>query len=259
MSLMSRATVQGAGEPSSVAPVWGELRYSGELARLLADGAMRSPRRRAGAPPVLLIPGFMAGDNSLGVMRHWLRRRGHRVSMSGMRINVGCAERIVSRLEEQLAEFAQSSGGPVVVIGQSRGGTFARALAVRNPESVCGLAMLGSPIRDGLAISPRVMRTVRWVAMLGDLGVPWVFSTTCRDGACCAAYRADLIAPLPAGLEAIAVHSRSDGVVDWQACVDPYAEAVEVDSSHCGMSVHPEVYRVLEQLRDGSTEAAWNG
>jgi triacylglycerol lipase len=179
--------------------------------------------------------------------------------MSGMRVNVGCAGRIVSRLEEQLADFAQECERPVVVIGQSRGGTFARALAVRRPESVSGLAMLGSPIRDGLAVSPRVMRTVRWVAMLGDLGVPGLFSTTCREGACCESYRDALLAPLDPAIAAVSVHSRSDGIVDWQACVDPYAEAVEVDSSHCGMSVHPEVYRVLEQVLEAPAEAAWSG
>jgi triacylglycerol lipase len=259
MSLMSRATAEGGVEPSPVAPVWGELRYSGELVRLLADAALRSPRRHEDAAPVLLIPGFMAGDNSLGVMRHWLRRRGHRVAMSGMRVNVGCAERIVSRLEAQLEQLAEECERRVVVIGQSRGGTFARALAVRHPESVCGLAMLGSPVRDGLAVAPQVLRTVRWVAMLGDLGLPGVFSTSCRDGDCCAAFREDLLAALPGGVDAIAVHSRSDGIVDWQACVDPYAKAVEVDSSHCGMSVHPEVYRVLERVLDGQPEAAWNG
>jgi triacylglycerol lipase len=234
-----------------VARVWGELRYSGELARLLADGALRSPRRREHAPPVLLIPGFMAGDASLGVLRHWLGRRGHRVAMSGMLVNVGCAERLVSRLEQQLEQLAHESGEPVVVIGQSRGGTFARALAVRHPDSVRGLAMLGSPVRDGLAVSAQVLRTVRWVALLGDLGLPGLFSSSCRDGECCEAFKEDLLAPLPDGIDAVAVHSRSDGIVDWQACVDPYAKAVEVDSSHCGMSVHPEVYRVLERVLDG--------
>jgi triacylglycerol lipase len=246
-----------AGVP--VAPVWGELRYGGELARLLADAELRTPSRLTDAPPVLLIPGFMAGDNSLSVLRHWLRRRGHRVRMSGMRVNVGCAERIVSRLQEQLQGFAAECGTPVVLIGQSRGGTLARALAVREPENVSGLAMLGSPVCDGLAVSPSVLRTVRFLARLGDMGLPGVFSNSCRDGDCCAAFRDDLAAALPPGVEAVAVHSRSDAVVDWRACLDPYAEPVEVSSSHCGMSVHPEVYRVLERVLDRSMEAAWSG
>jgi pimeloyl-ACP methyl ester carboxylesterase len=256
---MSQTTAEEGVEPSSVAPVWGELRYSGELVRLLSDGALRAPRRRIDAPPVLLIPGFMAGDNSLGVMRHWLRRRGHHVSMSGMRVNVGCAERIVTRLQAHLERFAEDCGGPVVLIGQSRGGALARALAVRDPQSVSGLVMLGSPVRDGLAVSPSVLRTVRWLARLGDLGVPGVFSTSCKDGDCCEAFGEDLAAPLPQEIQAVAVYSRSDGIVDWRACLDPYAEQVEVDSSHCGMSVHPQVYRVLERVLDGSMEAAWSG
>ena len=71
-------------------------------------------------------------------MRGWLRRRGHRVAMSGMRVNVGCAEEIVQRLEEQLERFAEDCGEPVVLIGQSRGGALARALAVRHPELCAG-------------------------------------------------------------------------------------------------------------------------
>jgi len=67
-----------------------------------------------------------------------------------------------------------------------------------------------------------------------------------------------LASPLAPGT-ATALYSRSDGVVDWRACVDPHAEAVEVDSSHCGMSVHPDVYRVLGRALDARREAAWNG
>jgi triacylglycerol lipase len=256
MSLMSaEATV----EASPAAPLWGELRYSGELMRLLADGELRAPRRRLDAQPVLLIPGFMAGDGSLTLLRHWLRRRGHRVAMSGMRANMDCAERSVTRLQGHLRAFASDCGRPVVLIGQSRGGALARALAVREPEVVSGLVMLGSPVRDPLAVSAPVLRTVRWVARLGDLGLPGVFSSTCGNGACCAAFREDLTAPLGPEVKAIAVHSRSDAIVDWRACLDPHAEPVEVDSSHCGMSVHPAVYRALERVLDNSREAAWSG
>jgi triacylglycerol lipase len=246
-------------EASPVAPLWGELRYSRELVGLLRDPELRAPRRRPDAQPVLLIPGFMAGDGSLALLRHWLRRRGHRVSMSGMRANVDCAERAVARLQAHLRAFAAECDRPVALIGQSRGGALARALAVREPEIVSGLVMLGTPVRDPLAVSAPVMRAVRWVARLGDLGLPGVFSSSCGDGACCAAFRDDLSAPLGPEVAAVAIHSRSDGIVDWRACLDPHAELVEVRSSHCGMSVHPAVYRALERMLDGSRELAWSG
>ncbi len=245
-----------------MAPLWGELRYGSELARLLAGHALtgqalRRPRRDA--KPVMLIPGFMSGDSSLTVMRSWLRSRGHSVSMSGMRLNAGCAEEIVSRLQIKVREFAEKEGEQVVVIGQSRGGALARSLAVREPEHISALVMLGSPVSDPLAVSPRVLRTVRLMATLGDLGVRRVFSSECGEGACCERHWQDLEAPLPDGVEAISVFSRSDGIVDWHACMDPHARNIEVSSSHCGMSVHPAVYRVLDELLERTREAAWSG
>lgn len=242
----------GAGTPAALTPLWGELRYGAELARLLSSREFQGVERREDAPPALLIPGFMAGDGSLRMMRAWLRRRGHHVRTSGIRTNVGCAERVVERLERRLRLLAEDAEEPVFVIGQSRGGALARALAVRAPDAVCGLAMLGSPVVDSLAVSSPVLRTVQWLAALGDRGVPGLFSSTCRDGACCADFRAQLAAPLPAGLAATAIYSRSDAIVDWRACVDPYARGVAVDSSHCGMSVNVNVYRVLDRALEAS-------
>jgi pimeloyl-ACP methyl ester carboxylesterase len=242
--------------------LWGELRFGGELARLIAGQALGGTplrARRRDAPPVLLIPGFMAGDSSLTVMRSWLWRRGHQVTMSGLRVNAGCAEQIVSRLQEQLSALACEREERVVVIGQSRGGALARSLAVREPEHVRTLVMLGSPVCDPLAVSPRVMSTVRLVARLGDLGISRVFSSSCADGDCCKAFWEDMTAPLSPDIDAVSVYSRSDGIVDWQACLDPYARNVEVHSSHCGMSVNPAVYEVLKETLTHSREVAWSG
>jgi pimeloyl-ACP methyl ester carboxylesterase len=243
-------------ERPQVAPLWGELRYAGELARLLAREGRQRPRGHGAAHPVLLIPGFMAGDSSLSVLRRWLERRGHEVAVSGMRANVECAERVVGRLQVRLRALASSAGGPVFVIGQSRGGAMARCLAAREPEATAGLVMLGSPVCDPLAVSASVLRAVSLMARLGDLGVPGLLSSGCRDGHCCTAIGDDVSAPLAPHVRAFAVYSRSDGIVDWRACIDPHAEAVEVESSHCGMSVHPQVYALLARVLDGAPAAA---
>lgn len=233
------------------APLYAELRYWPELAGLLADGRFRSPARAAHRAPVLLIPGFMAGDASLTLLASWLRRRGHTVRMSGIRINTGCAGRELARLEEVLAAFQE----PTIVIGQSRGGTLARALAARHPEAVAAVVMLGAPVLDPLAVSPSVMRTVRSVARLGDLGMPGVFSTECRAGDCCTDYYALLRSPLTDGMVALMIYSRSDAIVDWHACLDPSATCVEVDGSHCGMAVNARVYEELERVLESAEPA----
>jgi pimeloyl-ACP methyl ester carboxylesterase len=225
------------------APLYAELRYWPELAGLLADRRFHAPHRALRRPPVLLIPGFLAGDASLLLLAGWLRRRGHRVRLSGIRINAGCSGRALARLEEVLADFEE----PAILIGQSRGGTLARAMAARQPDAVAAVVMLGSPVLDPLAVSPGVLRTVRSVARLGDLGVPGVFSSECRDGPCCTDYNTLLRSPLPDDAVALMIYSRSDAIVQWRACLDPSARCVEVDGSHCGMAVNPRVYRELER------------
>ena len=85
--------------------------------------------------------------------------------------------------------------------------------------------------------------------------MPGVFSSECADGPCCANFNARLRAPLEPGMPTLAVYSRTDGIVDWRACLDPHANCVEVDGSHCGMAVNPAVYRELEVALAQTEEA----
>jgi pimeloyl-ACP methyl ester carboxylesterase len=250
-----------SSQPLGVAPpppLRGELRYGLELARLVADREFLRPRRLAGAPTVLLVPGFMAGDQSLRVLAGWLRRRGSQTAGAGMLLNADCAERAVGGIEARLRRLAERAARPVVLIGQSRGGELGRVAALRNPDVVSALVMLGAPVLDPLRVGPAVLGAVRSVAWLGDRGVPGMFSRQCGDGACCAAFRADLQAPLPAAVRAVSIYSRSDGIVSWRMCLDPSAEQIEVDSSHTGMSVNLAVYRVLARILDEEAQR-WTG
>src|SRR4051794_23446588 len=56
--------------------------------------------------PVLLIPGFMAGDPSLATMRRWLRARGYWTCASQIRLNADCTVEAVDRLEQRLVALA---------------------------------------------------------------------------------------------------------------------------------------------------------
>ena len=52
------------------------------------------------------------------------------------------------------------------------------------------------------------------------------------------------------------IYSRSDAIVDWRACLDPSATCIEINGSHCGMSVNARVYRELERTLDRAEGAA---
>jgi triacylglycerol lipase len=230
-----------------VPPLWRESRVALEAARLL-----RSPVwRGAGVPPgdgrgVLLVPGFMAGDGSLGTMAKWLRANGYWTRRAGIRSNIGCSQEACLRLEERVEALAARTGGKVAIIGQSRGGVLARVVAYRRPDLVSGIVALGAPTVSMLRVHPLVLLQVGVVGALGTGRVPGLLSLSCLRGGCCEPFRTDLPADFPTGVRYISVYSRSDGIVDWRACLDPAAdEQVEVRASHCGMAVSADVYRLL--------------
>jgi triacylglycerol lipase len=238
-------------------PLWREARVGLEAVALIRDPILRGDGLKDGrGRPALLIPGFMAGDGSLALMGDWLRRGGYRSSRAGMLANIDCAGAAHGRLERRLERLVAEQGQRAVVIGQSRGGSMAKVLAVRRPDLVCGLVTLGSPHVDPLAVHPLVRLQVETVSRLGSLGAPGVFKRTCLDGECCASFWQDLSGPLAADTGFVAVYSRSDGIVDWRACLDPAAdEQVEIGASHCGMAVSPAAWRAVADALEGFRRA----
>ena len=191
---------------------------------------------------MLLIPGFLAGDGSMGTMTRWLRENGYHTRRAGMRANVGCSEAGLERLEARLEAFAEAAGERVAIIGQSRGGVFARALAVRRPDLVSGIVTLGAPTVRQLSAHPFVLAHVVLVGALGTGRVPGMFSVRCLRGACCERLPRRPGRRFPPEVGYTALYSRTDGVVDWRACLDPAAEQIEVRASHLGMGLNAEVY-----------------
>lgn len=199
----------------------------------------------AGGQPVLLIPGFLAGDDSLGIMTRWLRRTGHHTRKAGMRSNIDCSEAAVTRLEERVEVLAECREQKVAIVGQSRGGNFARVIAVRRPDLVSGIVTLGSPQLDPMAVHPLVLAPVLAVGALGTLGARGFFRHACRNGKCCKRFWEDMRADFPSRVGYLSIYSRSDGIVDWRACLDPAAEHEEIQASHCGMAVSAQSYRAV--------------
>ena len=227
-----------------IPPLWRESRVALEAAALRRSAVYRGRGVPAGERrPVLLIPGFMAGDASLKTMASWLRDAGYCTHRTGIRANLSCSEEACARLEARLVHMAERHGQPVMLIGQSRGGVFAKALAARRPELVSGIVTLGAPVNSQLAIHPLVLAQVGVVAALGSSRLPGLLSLSCLRGTCCEPFNRALAGPFPSTVGYVALYSRSDGIVDWRACLDPDAQRrIEVWASHCGMGLNAGVY-----------------
>jgi triacylglycerol lipase len=234
-------------------PIWRESRVGLEWAGLRRSDVFRGAGVPAGAGRgVLLVPGFLAGDGSLGTMTQWLRAAGYRTKRAGIRSNIACSEVACTRLEERLECLAERTGERVVIIGQSRGGVFAKALGARRPDLVAGVVTLGSPVVSQLSVHPVVLAQLGVLAALGSGPVPGLISWRCLRGDCCARFRRALAGPLPPDVGYVALYSRSDGIVDWRSCMDPHADAcVEVHGSHCGMGMNAGAYRAIARALGG--------
>ena len=246
---------EGFRRPPAVAVLreW-SLVAEGARAAARAASARRSPRPWAGpapvrgADPVVLVPGFLAGDLSLALMARELRRAGHRTYRAHIRCNVGCTVDAAARLERRIEGIAARRGGRVQLVGHSLGGMLARGVAVRRPDLVSNLVTLGSPMLAPGAHHASLSTGVEVLTRLSRAGLAGLMAEECVRGTCARESFGRSRQPLPADVGFTAVWSRRDGIVDWRACVDPLARSVEVTASHLGMAVDP---RVLDVVRDG--------
>lgn len=255
----SFAPVPEGAQPGETEPRrwWGrhvrELRWQAELARLLADPVFRGVGVAQGdGGPVLLIPGFLAADNSLSVLAGWLTRIGYVPHRSGIRTaNVDCSDRLLDRIEARVEGVVASSDRKVAVVGHSRGGHFAKALATRRPDLVDRVVVMGSALDVPFDVSIPTRAVVSLVRRALVVRDPLARENGCLTATCRCPFTVDFSAPFPAAVPLTSIYSRGDGVVWWEACRLPYARNVEVPGSHVGLPYNRHAYRRIAEALAG--------
>ena len=230
---MSAARLQDRGGR----PPWPRLALEGralfEAASLPSSLPLLLRTPRGDGHPVLVLPGFLAGDGSTLVLRHYLARRGHGVHGWRLGRNLGLRDGVLEGLRARLEELNQASGRRVSLVGWSLGGLYARELAREMPERVRQVISLGSPLYGHPHRTTHAWRAyhlLRGRHADGDdvrgLGAPPVPTTS--------------------------VFSRGDGVVGWRTCVEHAGKRVQnvrLPGSHLGYGFNPLVlYLVADRL-----------
>lgn len=229
---------------------WGrplaETRWLLELTRLLADpvfrghGVPRGDRR-----PVLLMPGFMAGDETLALLGFWLHRLGYTPRVCGFVANLDCSDRAFDRVMQRVKRLHQRHGRRVALIGHSRGAHYARAAAVAAPALVSHAISLGADLQGMSGISLPTEYAVR-VARRGLRLTGRQRRPGCLTPGCSCAFTAAYQGRFPVdAVRLTSVYSRGDGVVAWERSIVPEADCVEVTGSHIGLIFNRKVYRVI--------------
>lgn len=230
----ARASIPSAdlplGPPTTLT-AWGELSTPLEWLRL-ARGWRALPTDRAPESlPVVLLPGLGGSPSSMFFVSQALRRRGHRTFGWGQGRNKGDVPALLPKVIERFEAVAERFGQPVVAVGWSLGGYLAREAARDRPDLVRKIITMGSPVVGG----PAYTTTAKWYRARGvDVGE--ICSLVAERYA------------VPLEVPTVALYSKRDGVVAWQACIDewsPRVRHVEVGATHLGMGISSEVLRVV--------------
>ena len=215
-------------------PRW---RLATETASLIAR-AYRSfgrlgERGPAEGEKMMVIPGFLANDRTTLGLQRALARAGYRVTGWGLGLNKGVRADTLDRIVERIERFG--AGRPVILVGWSLGGIYAREAAKLRPDLVAKVISMGSPF-SGDRRSNNVWRLYEWVAghPVDDPPIASVLEEK---------------PPVPT----LALWSRKDGIVAVCAARGEPGESdsqIELDCSHMGFAVSGRIYpRIVEAIR----------
>jgi alpha/beta superfamily hydrolase len=220
-------------EPPPLSGLIRETRGLLELPRLMLRFRDLARQPRGHGQPVLLLPGYGAGDGSTAILKIYLRMLGYRVRGWGLGRNSGDVPDLMPRILKRIVSFARRTQQEVRLIGWSLGGYLAREAARERPDLVHRVITLGTPVVGG----PKYTVVARRFH---------------RRGIDIAAIEAEIELRNQISLRTpvTAIYSRADAVVAWEACIDHNGtdvEHVEVRTTHIGFGFSAEVYKIIAQ------------
>ena len=183
---------------------------------------------------VLVVPGFLTSDMTTARLRRSLDALGYRAEGWRGGPNLGPRPKAIANLKERVAALADATGGKIAVAGVSLGGVFAREIAKMMPDKVGAVVTLCSPVRLPVPtpLAPFVWALQRWF-----------------DDDLVAAASGEPVMPTQPML---AVYSRDDGIVQWQACVPPPGENVRAidlpGAGHTTIGSNPMAQALVAQF-----------
>lgn len=223
-----------AGKPH-IHRVWAELDILAEPVRRI--GRRLDIARSTNPRTVLVLPGFAAHPRKLRYMARQLERAGHNAKRWGQGRNWGPTPERFAQIEKRLLEVHERAGEPVVLLGWSLGGIYARELAHRYPHAVAKVITMGSPFSG----SPRANNVWRVYQFITGHQVD--------------APPIEANAQTKPPVETVALWSPNDGIIAPRcAAGSPHERdrAVALRCTHVGFTYAPEAIRtVLAELERG--------
>jgi pimeloyl-ACP methyl ester carboxylesterase len=229
-----------------------EARIADEFARLMRSQVYRgNDLPRGDGRIVLVLPGLFGNDLYLEPTHRWLRRLGYVPVRSSLLVNAGCPQRLNEEVESHLNIQRQTRRGPVAIIGHSRGGILARALAGKLQADASHLILLGAPAaavtrameyRGEAAQVPAGEAVYRAGQRARQLLDP-----DCSAPECGCAFLTDVRTPLHVSTRVTSIYSNEDPIVPRSACRMPGAANYEITGTHSGLPYNIEALALVAE------------
>ena len=176
----------------------------------------------------MVVPGFLANDRTTLGLQRALAGAGYRVRGWGLGLNTGVRKDTLDRLAARVGAFGE--GSPVILVGWSLGGIYARELAKARPGLATKVITLGSPF-SGDPRANNVWRLYEWVAGHPVDDPP--IKTNLQEKP-----------PVPT----LAIWSRKDGMVSVASARGEPGQSdrqTELDCSHMGFAVSGRAFPTI--------------
>ncbi|NKC01715.1 MAG: alpha/beta hydrolase [Pseudomonadales bacterium] len=185
--------------------------------------------------PVMILPGFSAGDSSTVMLRRFLTQLGYKPLPWLQGVNTG-HPRLLEAAMIRFYRLSHSMGTKISLVGQSLGGVYAREIAKQFPDAVRSVITLGSPYgaTETGSTNPLVEKLFERMSGL-TVEELRAMMPSARESA-------------PLAMPTTSVYSKADGVVGWETCIEPESptsENIRVWGSHSGMGMNPDVFRIV--------------
>jgi pimeloyl-ACP methyl ester carboxylesterase len=212
----------------------------------------KSPR--GDGQPILVLPGFMTGDNATFILRRFLTNQGFEAHPWDQGRNPGLREEIFDNLCIKIDELYTKYGQKVSLVGWSLGGVYARALAHKMPNKVRQVVTLGSPFALSAKFDPDELGVSSSVMKLYEKLNPNIKEDKFVNG--------EPVWENPPSVPCSSIYTKGDGIASWRYCIDTLhdtldkTENIRVRGSHTGLTHNPCVlYALADRL--SQREEAW--
>ena len=216
-----------------------------ELAWFYTSTALLPWKKNGDGHPVMVLPGFMASDNSTAPMRRHLKETGYTPYGWGLGRNKG-SEESLNALVKKIETLYELHNQRISLIGWSLGGVYARELAKIHPDMIRQVITMGSPFA-GVDESNHAT----WLYKIISGGKEPKEAEREQN------LKFSKAPPVPV----TAIYSKSDGIVPWQVCIEKEEKEiyqnVRVIGSHIGLGHNPMVIQIIRN-RLTQTRKNWS-